>query len=321
MARTKITVIGAGNVGATTAQRLAEKNFCDVVLVDIVEGMPQGKALDIMQSGPVCGYDSKVTGTNNYDETTGSSIVVITSGLPRKPGMSRDDLLKVNAGIVQEVTRKALSKSPGAILIVVSNPLDAMTYVASKVASRDFGYSADDVSRKIMGMAGVLDSARFRTFIAEELSVPVTEVEAMTLGGHGDSMVPLVRYATVRGTPVSELLTPERIAAIVERTAKGGAEIVSLLKTGSAFYAPSASVVLMVESIRFDKKQVLPCAVRSVGKYEGCDNLFVGLPARLGAGGVEDVVRVDLSEAEYAMLKRSAADVKELCDAVDRLGF
>ncbi|HEY5996327.1 MAG TPA: hypothetical protein VIU29_04860, partial [Candidatus Deferrimicrobiaceae bacterium] len=196
MARTKITVIGAGNVGATTAQRLAEKDFCDVVLVDIVEGMPQGKALDIMQSGPVCGYDSRVTGTNNYDETAGSSIVVITSGLPRKPGMSRDDLLKVNAGIVQEVTRKALSKSAGAILIVVSNPLDAMTYVASKVASREFGYSEDDVSRKIMGMAGVLDSARFRTFIAKELDVPVTEVEAMTLGGHGDSMVPLVRYAT-----------------------------------------------------------------------------------------------------------------------------
>ncbi len=321
MVRTKITVIGGGNVGATTAQRLAEKDFCDVVLVDIVEGMPQGKALDIMQSGPVCGYDSKVTGTNNYDETSGSRIVIITSGLPRKPGMSRDDLLKVNAGIVQEVTRKALTKSPGAILIIVSNPLDAMTYVASKVAAREFGYSESDIQRKIMGMAGVLDSARFRTFIAMELGVPVSEVDAMTLGGHGDSMVPLVRHATVKGVPVSERITPERMSAIVERTAKGGAEIVSLLKTGSAYYAPSASTVLMIESIVFDKKMVLPCAVLSRGEYAGCDRLFVGLPAKLGASGVEEVLKYDLSEAESASLLKSAADVKDLCGAVDRLGF
>lgn len=321
MPRRKVTVIGAGNVGATTAQRLAEKNFCDVVLVDIVEGMPQGKALDIMQSGPILGYDSKVTGTNNYEDTSGSEIVVITSGLPRKPGMSRDDLLKVNAGIVQEVTRKALSKSPGAILIVVSNPLDAMTYVASKVASHDFGYSDSDVQRKVMGMAGVLDSARFRTCIATELGVPVTEVEAMTLGGHGDSMVPLVRSATVKGVPVSELLSAERMAAIVDRTAKGGAEIVALLKTGSAYYAPSASAALMVESIFFDKKMVLPCAVRSYGHYAGCDGLFVGLPARLGSSGVEEVLKFDLSESESSMLRKSAEEVRELCDAVDRLGF
>jgi malate dehydrogenase len=321
MVRTKITVIGAGNVGAATTQRLAEKDFCDVVLVDIVEGMPQGKALDIMQSGPVCGYDSKVVGTNNYEETSGSKIIIITSGLPRKPGMSRDDLLKVNAGIVQEVTRKALSKSPGAILIVVSNPLDAMTYVASKVAAREFGYGAADIQAKVMGMAGVLDSARFRTFIAMELGVPVSEVQAMTLGGHGDSMVPLVRQATVKGRPVSEWLTPDRVGAIVDRTAKGGAEIVSLLKTGSAYYAPSASTVLMVESILFDKKHVLPCAVLSTGKYPGCDGLFVGLPAKLGAAGVEEVVHFELDESESTMLRKSAADVKELCDAVDRLGF
>ncbi len=321
MVRTKITVIGGGNVGATTAQRLAEKDFCDVVLVDIVEGMPQGKALDIMQSGPICGYDSRVTGTNNYDETIGSAIVIVTSGLPRKPGMSRDDLLKVNAGIVQEVTRRALTKSPGAILIIVSNPLDAMTYVASKVAAREFGYTPSDIRQKIMGMAGVLDSARFRTFIAMELGVPVSDVDAMTLGGHGDSMVPLVRQATVKGIPVSRLMTPDRIDAIVERTAKGGAEIVSLLKTGSAYYAPSASTVLMVESIVFDKKTVLPCAVLSSGEYQGCEGLFVGLPARLGAAGVEEVLKFDLSGSESAMLLKSAADVKDLCGAVDRLGF
>jgi malate dehydrogenase len=321
MPRTKITVIGAGNVGATTAQRLAEKDFCDIVLVDIVEGMPQGKALDIMQSGPVCGYDSKVTGTNDYGETAGSGIVIVTSGLPRKPGMSRDDLLKVNAGIVQEVTRKALSKSPGATVIVVSNPLDAMTYVAAKVASREFGYGPDDIDRKILGMAGVLDSARFRAFIASELDVSVNDITAFVLGGHGDAMVPSTRYTTVAGIPVEQLIPADRLGAIVDRTAKGGAEIVSLLKTGSAYYAPSASAVRMVESIVFDKKMILPCAVRSTGKYAGCDGLFVGLPAKLGATGVEEVLKFDLSENESARLRKSAEDVKELCEAVDRLGF
>jgi len=311
MSRAKVTVIGAGNVGATTAQRLAEKGVCDVVLVDIIEGMPQGKALDLQQSAPICGFDVKVTGSNGYEETAGSRIIVITSGLARKPGMSRDDLLKVNAGIVKEVTLKAAAKSPDAIIIVVSNPLDAMTYVAHK----NSGFPA----HRVMGMAGVLDSARFRTFIAAELDVSVSNVTAFVLGGHGDTMVPSTKYTTVSGIPVENLIPRDRLNQIVERTAKGGAEIVSLLKTGSAFYAPSAATVQMCESILFDKKMILPCAVLSNGAYDGCDGLFVGLPAKLGENGVEEVVRFELEEKEVEALKRSAAAVKELCEAVDRL--
>ena len=313
MGRKKITVIGAGNVGSTAVQRLAEKGLCDVVLVDIVEGMPQGKALDILQSGPICGCDSRVTGTNGYEESAGSDIIVITSGLPRKPGMSRDDLLKVNAGIVKDVTRKAIEKSPEAIVIVVSNPLDAMTYVAHKHS----GLPAN----RVIGMAGILDSARFRTFIAMELQVSVKDVTAFVLGGHGDFMVPSTKYTTVAGIPVEDLIPKAKLDAIVERTRKGGGEIVALLKTGSAYYAPSAAAVQMCESILLDQKMVLPCAVLSHGKYEGCDGLFVGLPAKLGAGGAEEVVKFPLSPEEAAALKTSAEAVRELCGAVERLGF
>jgi len=313
MSRKKISVIGAGNVGSTTAQRLAEKDFCDVILVDIVEGMPQGKALDLMQSGPVCGYDSSVIGTNGYEETAGSDIVIITSGLPRKPGMSRDDLLKVNAGIVKDVTIKAISRSPGCMIIVVSNPLDAMTYVAHKHSKLP--------ANRVMGMAGILDSARFRSFIAMELEVSVGDITAFVLGGHGDTMVPSTRYTTVAGIPVEDLIPKAKLDSIVERTRKGGGEIVALLKTGSAYYAPSAAAVQMCESILLDKKMILPCAVHSTGKYEGCDGLFVGLPAKLGEGGVEEVVKFRLSGEEAGALSRSAEAVKELCGAVDRLGF
>jgi len=313
MGRKKVTVIGAGNVGATTAQRLAEKDLCDVVLVDIVEGMPQGKALDLMQAAPIYGYDSKVTGTNGYEPTAESSIVVITSGLARKPGMSRDDLLKVNAGIVKDVTQKAVAKSPEAVVIVVSNPLDAMTYVAHKTS----GFPAN----RVMGMAGILDSARFRAFIAMELGVSVRDVNAFVLGGHGDTMVPSTKYTTVAGIPVEDLIPPDRLGQILERTAKGGAEIVSLLKTGSAYYAPSAACVQMCESILLDRKMILPCAVQSRGKYDGCDGLFVGLPAKLGENGVEEVVKFRLAEKEAAALAKSAEAVRELCGAIDRLGF
>jgi malate dehydrogenase len=313
MSRRKISVIGAGNVGATTAQRLAEKDFCDVVLVDIVEGMPQGKALDLMQSGPIYGYDSMVTGTNGYEETAGSDIVIVTSGLPRKPGMSRDDLLKVNAGIVKDVTLKAIAKSPDCIIMVISNPLDAMTYVAHKHSRLP--------ANKVMGMAGVLDSARFRCFIAMELEVSVTDITAFVLGGHGDTMVPSTRYTTVAGIPVEDLIPRPKLDSIVERTRKGGGEIVALLKTGSAYYAPSAAAVQMCESVVLDKKMILPCAVLSSGKYDGCDGLFVGLPAKLGEGGVEEVVKFRLSADESAALSKSAEEVRVLCEAVDRLGF
>lgn len=313
MSRKKITVVGGGNVGATTAQLLAQKDFCDVVLVDIVEGMPQGKALDLMQTGPVYGYDTNITGTNGYEETAGSDIIVITSGLPRKPGMSRDDLLKVNSGIVKDVTLKSVAKSPNAMIIVVSNPLDAMTYVAYKHSKFP--------ANKVMGMAGILDSARFRTFIAMELAVSVKDITAFVLGGHGDTMVPSTKYTTVAGIPVEDIIPKAKLDAIVERTAKGGGEIVALLKTGSAYYAPAASAVQMVESIVLDKKMILPCAVLSQGKYEGCDGLFVGLPAKLGEKGVEEVVKFKLSPGETEKLKKSAAAVKELCEAVDRLGF
>lgn len=310
MGRPKITVVGAGNVGGTTAQRLAEKNAYDVVLVDIVEGVPQGKALDISQAGPVCGYSTRVAGTNGYDETAGSSIAVITSGIPRKPGMSRDELLATNAKIVQSVVNDLISRSPGCILILVTNPLDAMVHVARKVSGLP--------KSKVLGMAGVLDSARMRACIAEELKVAGPDVQAMVLGGHGDTMVPLPRYTTVKGKPVTELMSKERLEAIVKRTRDGGAEIVGLLKTGSAFYAPSASAVDMVEAIMNDQKRVLPCAVLCEGEY-GLQNVIVGVPVKLGRGGAEEIVEYDLSAEERAALTASATAVRELCATVDRL--
>lgn len=310
MTRPKITVVGAGNVGGTTAQRLAEKDCYDVVLVDIAKGVPQGKALDISQAGPVCGYNTRIVGTNGYEETAGSSIAVITSGMPRKPGMSRDELLATNAKIVKSVVTELVSRSPEIILILVTNPLDAMVHVARMVS----GFPKS----KIIGMAGVLDSARMRTFIAGELNVPVTDVEAMVLGGHGDTMVPLPRYTTVKGRPVSELMPKEKLDAIVKRTRDGGAEIVSLLKTGSAFYAPSASAVAMVEAIQKDQKQVTPCAVLCEGEY-GLKNVIVGVPVKLGRGGAEQIVEYELTSDERSALETSANAVRELCSTVDRL--
>ena len=310
MARLKVTVVGAGNVGGTAAQRLAEKNVYDVVLVDIAPGLPQGKALDMTQAGPVCGYDSRVTGANGYDETAGSSVAIITSGIPRKPGMSRDELLATNAKIVTGVVKELVKRSPDIILILVTNPLDAMTYVAHKVSGLP--------KQRVLGMAGVLDSARFRSFIAAELSVPAADVQAMVLGGHGDTMVPLLKHTTVKGRPITELLPKDKLNALVKRTQDGGAEIVNLLKTGSAFYAPAASAVDMVEAILKDQKRVLPCAVKCDGEY-GIDGLFVGVPARLGRRGVEGIEQYELSPDEKTALAASARAVKELCDAVDRL--
>ena len=310
MARPKITVVGAGNVGGTTAQRLAEKNVYDVVLVDIAEGVAQGKALDISQAGPVCGYSTQVVGTSDYAHTAGSSIAVITSGIPRKPGMSRDELLATNAKIVKSVVTALVAHSPNIILILVTNPLDAMVHVARSVTGLP--------KSRIIGMAGVLDSARMRTFIATELNVASTEVQAMVLGGHGDTMVPLPRYTTVRGKPVSELMSKEKLDAIVKRTRDGGAEIVGLLKTGSAFYAPSASAVAMVDSIHKDDKQVFPCAVLCEGEY-GLHNVVVGVPVKLGRTGAEQVMEYDLTSDERAALETSADAVRELCGTVDRL--
>jgi len=294
-------------VGGTTAHRLVDKEMCDVVLIDIIEGLPQGKGLDLAESAPVEGYDSRVVGTNDYKDTANSDIVVITAGLPRKPGMSRDDLLKTNHNIVKETTEKVVQYSPNSILIIVSNPLDAMTQTAFRVS----GFSKN----RVIGMAGVLDSARMRTFIAMELDVSVENVTAFVLGGHGDTMVPLARYSTVAGIPLPDLLPKEKIDAIVKRTANGGAEIVGLLKTGSAFYAPSAAVVEMVEAILKDKKKILPCAVFLEGEY-GIRGLFVGVPAKLGARGVEQVIEIKLTPEENAALQKSAAAVKELTDII-----
>ena len=299
----KITVVGAGNVGATLAQRLAERGYADIVLVDIVEGLPQGKALDMLEAAPIVGYDSRIIGTNGYEETADSSICIITSGVPRKPGMSRDDLVKTNMAIVRGVTQELVRRSPQTILVVVSNPLDAMAQLAL------------DVSRlpreRVIGMAGVLDTARFRTFIAQELKVSVRDVQAYVLGGHGDTMVPLPRLCTVAGIPISQLLKPDRIEAIVKRARDGGAEIVNLLKTGSAYYAPSAAVAQMVDAIAFDRKQILPCAVRLEGEY-GIRGLFVGVPVKLGAGGAEEIIELELTDDEREALQRSADSVKEL---------
>jgi malate dehydrogenase len=305
--RRKVTVIGAGNVGATTAQRIAEAGLADVVLVDIVEGLPQGKALDLAEAAPVVGHDARLIGTNDYAETAGSDVVVVTSGLARQPGMSRDDLLTKNAGIVRSVVLAAVQHSPDAILIVVTNPLDAMCHIAFEAS----GFPRE----RVLGMAGVLDSARFRTFIAQELGVSVEDTHAFVLGGHGDTMVPLPRYSTVAGVPITELLTADRITALVERTANGGAEIVALLKAGSAYYAPAASTFEMVESILLDRKRVLPCAVRLEGEF-GIDGLFVGVPVVLGRAGMERVFEIDLSPDERAAFERSAAAVQELVDTL-----
>jgi malate dehydrogenase len=308
----KVTVIGAGNVGATAAQRLAEKELCDVVLVDIIEGVPQGKALDLTEAAPIEKHDAHLVGTNAYDASAGSDIVIITAGIPRKPGMSRDDLLTTNAGIVKKVTQEVATRSPNATLIIVSNPLDAMCHVAF------------DASRfpkeRVLGMAGVLDSARFRAFIAMELNVSVENTHAFVLGGHGDTMVPLPRYSSVAGIPITELLTPERIEALVQRTRNGGAEIVSLLKTGSAFYAPASAAVEMAESILKDKKKILPCAAYLSGEY-GIKDLFIGVPVKLGAKGAEQVIEIQLSAEENAALQKSAAAVQELKNALAKLKY
>jgi malate dehydrogenase len=306
VSKSKVTVVGAGNVGGTTAQRLAERNYADVVLVDIVEGLPQGKALDILQSGPVLGFDSNVTGTNGYEETAGSDVVVITSGSPRKPGMSRDDLLKTNQNIVTSVTEEIAKHSPEAILVVVANPLDAMCHVALEVS----GFPRE----RVVGMAGILDTARYRTFIAQELEVSVREVFALVLGGHGDTMVPLPSMATVGGVAITELLPQERVQEIVDRTRQGGAEIVEHMQT-SAFYAPSAASVEMVDAILFDQKRILPCAAYLRGEY-GIEDLFVGVPVKLGASGIEEVVELDLRENELNDLKNSADSVRELVEVL-----
>jgi len=308
MGRKKITVVGAGNVGATTAHWLVSKELGDVVLVDIIEGMPQGKALDLAQAGPVEGYDSRLTGANGYKETANSDVVVITSGIARKPGMSRDDLLNTNAGIVSSVTEEIVKYSPNCIIIVVSNPLDAMAQVAWKKS----GFP----KHRVVGMAGILDSARMRCFLAEALNVSVESVSAFVLGGHGDTMVPLPRYSTCGGIPITELLPKEVVDQIVTRTANGGAEIVSLLKTGSAYYAPSAAAVEMVESILKDKKKILPCAAYLEGEY-GINGLFVGVPVKLGANGIEEIIEIHLTTEERAALQKSAAAVQELVDKLN----
>jgi malate dehydrogenase len=307
--RKKVTVVGAGNVGATLVQRLAELEIADVVVVDIpqTEGMPAGKALDIMESAPIYGYDSKVTGATSYESTAGSDVVVITAGIPRKPGMSRDDLLNTNAGIVKAVTEQVVKYSPNCILIVVSNPLDAMCLVALRTSKFP--------KHRVIGMAGVLDSARMRSFIAEALEVSVENVHAMVLGGHGDTMVPLPRFSTVGGIPVTELLSKEKVAAINQRTRDGGAEIVKLLKTGSAYYAPSASAAEMVEAILKDKKKLLPCAAFLEGEY-GISGVYVGVPCKLGAKGLEQIVQLNLTVEERTELQKSASAVKELSAAL-----
>jgi malate dehydrogenase len=305
--RKKVSIVGAGNVGATAAHWIASKELADVVLIDIMEGVPQGKALDLLQAMPVEKRDSAILGTNDYADTANSDIVVITAGIPRKPGMSRDDLLNTNYKIMQDVVGKVVKYSPNCIIIVVSNPLDAMAQAAFKLS----GFSRN----RVLGMAGVLDSARFSTFIAQELNVSVENVTAFVLGGHGDTMVPLPRYSTVAGIPITELIEPAKLAALVERTANGGAEIVKYLKTGSAYYAPSASAVEMVEAILKDKKKILPCAVYLEGEY-GINGLYVGVPVKLGANGLEQIIEIKLTADEQAALNKSAASVKELITVI-----
>ena len=305
--RNKVTVVGAGNVGATTAQRIFDRGYSDVVLVDIVDGLPQGKALDMLESGPILGTDATIVGTNGYEETAGSDVVVVTSGIARKPGMSRDDLLLTNMKIVTSVVEQTAKFSPDSVHLIVTNPLDAMAQQALKVT----GFP----SNKVVGMAGILDTARYRTFLAEELGVSVNSVSAYVLGGHGDTMVPVVESTNVAGTPVSKLIDPKRLEEIVQRARDGGAEIVNYLKTGSAFYAPSASIVQMVEAILFDKKEILPCTAYLQGQY-GINDLYVGVPVKLGASGVEEVVELNLNNDELIALKKSADAVQELIDVM-----
>lgn len=307
--RPKISIIGAGNVGATTAHWIASKELGDIVLLDIVDGMPQGKSLDLLEAAPVEGFDVDIKGTNNYEDTKNSDVVVITSGIPRKPGMSRDDLISINTKIVKEVTQNVVKYSPNCILIIVTNPLDAMVFVASKASNFP--------KHRILGMAGILDSTRFRSFIAKELDVSVEDVHAMVLGGHGDSMVPLPRYSAVNGIPITELMPKERIDALAERTRKGGEEIVNLLKTGSAFYAPGASIAEMAESILKDKKRILPCAAYCGSEY-GVGGYFVGVPVKLGRKGVEKVVELNLNEEEKEAFARSVEHVKSLVATTEK---
>ena len=301
--RKKVTIVGAGNVGASCAQRIAEKGYADVVLVDIIEGMPQGKALDILQSGPIIASDSRLIGTNSYEETADSDITVITSGVPRKPGMSRDDLILTNMKIIKDVTENVVRYSPNCIIIMVTNPLDAMAQLTLHVSKLP--------RNRVFGQSGILDTTRFRTFLAMELDVSVEDVSACVLGGHGDTMVAIPRLSTVGGIPITELLPKETIDRIVERTVKGGGEIVSLLKTGSAYYAPSAAVVQMVEAIIFDKKKILPCAAYLEGEY-GITGAYVGVPVKLGANGIEQIIELKLTPEESEALKRSAEAVREL---------
>jgi len=307
MARKKVTVVGAGNVGATVAQHVAQKELADVALIDIIEGLPQGKALDLLEAGPVERYNLHLAGSNSYDITSDSDIVVITAGLARKPGMSRDDLLLKNAGIVKEVIENVAKRSPNSILIMVTNPLDAMAHLALKIS----GFP----KHRVIGMAGVLDSARFRTFIAEALNVSVENTHAFVLGGHGDEMVPLTRYSTVAGIPITELLPQDKLASLIERTRKGGGEIVALLKTGSAYYAPGSAVVEMVDAIVKDKKKILPCAAYLEGEY-GVNGLFLGVPVKLGSRGIEEIIEIKLQPEEQQMLQRSIKSVQELVDVM-----
>ncbi|MCH7819349.1 MAG: malate dehydrogenase [Candidatus Marinimicrobia bacterium] len=305
----KISVVGAGHVGEMTAVRIAEKGLArKVVLIDIVEGIPQGKGLDMFESSPIEGFDCEIIGTNGYDESKDSDIVVITAGVPRKPGMSRDDLLKINSNIVKSVTEEISTRSPDSIIIVVSNPLDVMAYVALKVS----GFEPN----RVIGMAGILDTARYRSFIAMEIGVSVRDIQAMVLGGHGDTMVPLPRYTTVSGIPLNHFLSDSQIDAIVERTRFGGGEIVKYLKTGSAYYAPSSSVVEMIDAIVNDKKRILPCAAWLTGEY-GIDGAYVGVPVKLGSAGIEEILIIDLKENEISELQDSAAHVKDTMKSLE----
>jgi len=305
--RRKVTVVGSGNVGATVAHRLADKQLADVVMVDILEGVPQGKGLDLFQAGPVEGYDVRIKGTNDYADTANSDLVVMTAGFPRKPGMSRDDLLKANFEVVKSAIEKAVKYSPDSILIIVTNPLDAMAQTAFRVS----GFSKN----RVIGMAGILDTARYRTFIAEALNVSVQNVQGFVLGGHGDTMVPVPRYTTVAGIPVSELMPKQQLDQIIERTRNGGAEIVNLLKAGSAYYAPSAAIVEMIDAIFNDRKKILPCAAYLEGEY-GINGLFVGVPIKLGARGIEQILEIKLTPEEQSALQKSAAAVKELVEII-----
>ncbi len=305
--KSKVTIVGAGNIGGTMALHMAMRNYADVVLVDIVEGLPQGKALDILESGPILRFDSNIVGTNGYEETANSDIVIVTSGKPRQPGMSRTDLLNDNQEIVSSVIGQVSQQSPDAKIIVVANPLDAMCHVALD--------TSEFPRERVIGMAGILDTARYRAFIAQELQVSVRDVFALVLGGHGDTMVPLPSMATVSGVPITELLSEDRVEAIVQRTRSGGGEIVELLGSGSAFYAPAAAAIEMVDAILLDQKRILPCAAYLQGEY-GLNDLFVGVPVKLGAGGIEDIIELDLSDEEREQLEYSANDVREMVEVL-----